>query len=166
MTALYEIVRYRDQFERLAESGEVDAQTVLDTLESLDGELNDKAVSIAQFSQNLDATAQAVREAAKAMLSRADRIEKRAESIRNYLLYNMQFAQVTKIECPWFVIAVRKNPAAVAIDDEAAIPEAYRVQPEPPPPRLDKKAIGAALKAGEDVPGARLVQSERLDIRV
>jgi hypothetical protein len=166
MTALYEIVRYRDQFERLAESGELDPQTVLDTLESLDGELNDKAISIAQFSQNLDATAQAVRDAAKAMLERADRIEKRAEAIRNYMLFQLQTARVSKIECPWFVIAVRKNPAAVAIDDEAAIPEAYRVQPEPPPPRLDKKAIGAALKAGEDVPGARLVQSERLDIRV
>jgi hypothetical protein len=166
MTALYEIVRYRDQFERLAESGEIDPQTVLDTLESLDGELNDKAISIAQFSQNLDATAAAVREAAKAMLSRAERIERRAEAIRNYMLFQLQTARVSKIECPWFTIAVRKNPAVVVIDSEAAIPEAFKVQPDPPPPRLDKKAIGAALKAGEDVPGARLVQSERLDIRV
>lgn len=165
MTHLYEIVRHRAEFERLAESGDLDPQVILDTLESLDGELNEKAISVAQFSRNLDATAAAVREAGKAMLERAARLEKRAESIRGYMLYQLQFAGVSKIECPWFVIQVKKNPAAVVIDDEAAIPEAFKVQPEPPPPRPDKKAIGAALKAGEDVPGARLVQSDRLEIK-
>ena len=165
MSHLYEIVRHRAEFERLAESGDLDPQVILDTLESLDGELSDKAVSVAQFSRNLEATAAAVREAGKAMLDRAARLEKRAESIRNYLLFQMEFAQVSKIECPWFVIAVRKNPPMVVIDDEAAIPEAYKVQPEPPAPRPDKKQIAAAIKAGEDVPGARLVQSERLEIK-
>jgi hypothetical protein len=165
MTHLYEIVRHRAEFERLADQGDLDPQLILDTLESLDGELNDKAISIAQFTRNLDATAQAVREAGKAMLERAGRIEKRAESIRAYMLYQLQFAGVSKIECPWFVIAVKKNPPAVVLDDEAAVPQAFKVQPEPPAPRPDKKAIAAALKAGEDVPGCRLVQSDRLEIR-
>ena len=165
MSHLYEIVRHRAEFERLAESGELDPQTVIDTLESLDGELNDKAISVAQFSRNLDATAAAVREAGKAMLERAARLEKRAESIRNYMLLQLEFAGVSKIECPWFVIQVKRNPPAVVIDDEKALPPEYLVQPEPPAPRPDKKAIGAALKAGEDVPGARLIQSDRLEIR-
>lgn len=165
MTALYEIVRHRAEFERLAESGELDPQLILDTLESLDGELNDKAVSVAQFSRNIEATAAAVREAGKAMLERAARLEKRAESIRNYLLLQMEFAQVSKIECPWFVISIRKNPPAVVIDDEAQIPDAYKVVPEPPPPRPDKAKIKDALRAGDDVPGARLVQGERLEIK-
>ena len=165
MAHLYEIVQHRAEFERLAESGELDPQLVLDTLESLDGELNDKAVSVAQFTRNLDATAQAVREAGKAMLDRAARLEKRSQSIRDYLLFQMQFAQITKIECPWFVIQVKKNPAAVVIEDEASIPAEFKVQPEPPPPRPDKAKIRDALKAGEDVPGARLVQSDRVEIR-
>lgn len=165
MSHLYEIVRHRAEFERLAESGEIDPQVIVDTLESLDGELNDKAISIAQFTRNLDATAQAVREAGKAMLERAARLEKRAQSIRDYMLFQLQFAQVTKIECPWFVIQVKKNPPAVVIDDEAAIPEAFKVQPEPPPPRPDKAKIRDALKAGEEVPGARLVQSERVEVK-
>lgn len=165
MTHLYEIVRHRAEFERLADQGDLDPQLIIDTLESLDGELNDKAISIAQFTRNLDVTAQAVREAGKAMLERAARIEKRAESIRSYMLYQLQYAGVTKIECPWFTIAVKKNPPSVVIDDERAVPEAFKVAPEPPAPRPDKKAIGAALKAGEDVPGCRLVQSERLEVK-
>lgn len=162
---LYEIVRHRAEFERLAESGELDPQVIVDTLESLDGELNDKCVSIAQFAQNIDATATAVREAGKKMLERAARLEKRAESIRNYMLFQMQFAQVSKIECPWFVIAIRKNPPAVVIDDEAAVPEEFKTVPEPPAPRPDRTKIRDALKAGEDVPGCRLVQGERLEVR-
>jgi hypothetical protein len=165
MSHLYEIVRHRAEFERLAESGEVDAQTVMDTLESLDGELNEKAVSVAMFSRNLDATAAAVREAGKAMLERAARLERRAESIRQYMLYQLQFAQVSKIECPWFTIAIKRNPPAVVIDDEQALPAEYLTQPEPPAPRPDKAKIKDALKAGADVPGARLIQSDRLEVR-
>ena len=165
MTHLYEIVQHRAEFERLAEQGDLDPQLIVDTLESLDGELNDKAVAVAQFSRNIEATAAAVREAGKAMLDRAARLEKRAESIRNYLLFQMEFAQVSKIECPWFTIAIRKNPPAVIIDDEAAVPDQFKVTPEPPAPRPDKALIRDALKAGEDVPGARLVQSERLEIK-
>ncbi len=165
MTHLYEIVRNRAEFERLAESGELDPQVIADTLESLDGELNDKAVTIAQFTRNLDATAQAVSEAGKAMLARAERIRKRAESIRAYLLFQLEFAQVSKIESPWFVIQVKRNPPTVVIDDEAAVPPEFIVQPDPPAPRPDKAAIKDAIKAGRDVPGARLVQSDRLEIR-
>jgi hypothetical protein len=165
MPHLYEIVRHRAEFERLAEQGDLDPQLILDTLESLDGELNDKAVTIAQFTRNIDATAQAVREAGKAMIERAARLEKRAQSIRDYMLYQLQFAGVSKIECPWFVISVKRNPPAVAIDDEKAIPPQYLAVPEPPAPRPDKAAIRDALKAGEDVPGCRLVQSDRLEIK-
>jgi len=165
MPHLYEIVAHRAEFERLAEQGDLDPQLIVDTLESLDGELEAKAVSIAQFTRNLDSTAAAVREAGKSMLERAARLEKRAESIRNYMLYQFQFAGVTKIECPWFVISIRKNPPAVVIDDEKSVPEDFKTVPEPPAPRPDKVKIRDALKAGEDVPGCRLLQSERLEIK-
>lgn len=162
---LYELTQNRAEFERLAESGELDPQTVLDTLEAIEGSIQEKAIRVAMFSRNLEATAQAVREAGKAMLERAARLEKRAASIEQYLLMNMQFSQITKIECPYFVVSIRRNPPAVVIDDEAALPAQYRVAPEPPPPRPDKKAIAAAIKAGESVPGARLVESDRLEIK-
>jgi hypothetical protein len=165
MTALYEIVRNRAEFERLAESGELDPQTVLDTLESLDGELNDKAISVAMFCRNLEANAAAVREAGKAMLARAERLEKRADSIKNYLLFQLEFAQVTKVECPQFVISVRRNPPAVVIDSMEAIPAQYWRQPEPPAPTIDKKLIAVDLKGGCVVPGARLMQSDRIEIK-
>jgi hypothetical protein len=56
----------------------------------------------------------------------------------------------------------------VDIFDERQVPEAFMVTPEPAPPpqpRPDKAAIKAALAAGTDVPGARLTQGTRLEIK-
>lgn len=162
---LYELVQYQNQLATLADSGEVPPEQIADTLESLEGDIREKSVQVAAFTKNLDATADAVREAAKKMLERADRIEKRAESIRQYLLFNMQAAGISKVECPWFTLTVRKNPPAVVIDDEEQLPREYIVQPPPPSPRPDKDAIKRALREGQAVPGARLVQGERLEIK-
>jgi len=165
VTPLYELVRYQHELEVLADSGEVPPEQIADTLEALDGDIREKAVQVAAFTRNLDASADAIREAGKAMLARADRIAKRAEAVRNYLLFQCQAAGITKIESPWFTLSVRRNPPSVVIDDEAAVPPEFIVQPPPPAPRPDKDAIKRKLKAGEDVPGCRLVQGERLEIK-
>lgn len=165
LTPLYELVAYRNELETLADSGEIPPEQIADTLNALEGDIQEKAVAVAMFSRNLEATAEAIREAAKAMLTRAERVQRRAESVQQYLLYNMQAAGITKIEAPQFVLAVRKNPPAVIVDDEAQIPADFMVQPAPPPPRPDKTAIKRELQAGHAVPGAHLLQSERLEIR-
>lgn len=164
-TPLYELVRYQHELAALADSGEVPPEQIADTINALEGDIQTKAVDVAAFTRNLEATAEAVREAAKQMLSRADRIEKRAESIRAYLLFNLQTAGITKIESPWFTLSIRKNPPAVVVDDESLIPQEFIVQPPPPAPRPDKTAIARALKAGADVPGCRLFQNERLEVK-
>lgn len=165
ITPLYELVRHQHELQALADSGDIPAEQIADTLDLIEGDIREKAIDVAAFSRNLDATAEAVRAAAKAMLARADRIEKRAESIRAYLLFQCQAAGVTKIESPWFTLSVRKNPPAVVIDDEASLPAEYIVQPPPPAPRPDRDRIRRDIKAGIDVPGAHLLQTERLEIR-
>jgi hypothetical protein len=97
------------------------------------------------------------------MAKRRKALESRAASIRSYLLQNMVRAGVTKIECPLFKLAVRDNPPSVVIDGE--VPEEFMRQPEPPPPVADKKAIGEALKAGREIPGAHLSRGQRLEIK-
>jgi Siphovirus Gp157 len=164
-TPLYQLVQFQHELEVLSDSGEIPPEQIAETLDALQGDIRDKAISVAQFTKNLDATADAVREAGKAMLARAERIEKRAESVRAYLTFQMQAAGISKIECPFFTLALRKNPPAVVIDDEAQIPSNYYVPPPPPVPKLDKVALKRAIQAGTDVPGVHLLQSERLEIR-
>jgi Siphovirus Gp157 len=163
MTALYVLAQeHRALAERLADL-DIDAQTLADTLEGEAGAFEQKAVAVAMVSRNFDATAQAIKEAEAAMAARRKAIENRAASLRSYLLNCMQATGIKKIDCPHFTLAVRDNPPAVDVFDAAQLPAEYMRQPEPPSP--DKTAIKEALKMGKEVPGARLTQGQRLEIK-
>jgi len=165
MTALYVLAQeYRAAAEQLADL-DIDAQTISDTLESLSGDFEGKSVAVAMFARNIEASAEQIKLAEKAMAERRKSLEKKAAHIREYLLSCMLATGINKIECPHFVLAVKKNPPAVVVEDEQQIPERFMRQPEPPPPAVDKKAIAEALKAGENVPGARMGSGFRLDIK-
>jgi hypothetical protein len=138
-------------------------EVIADTLESLQYPLEQKATNVAMFARNLEATADAIKEAEGEMAKRRKALESRAANIRAYLLQNMVRAGISKIECPMFKLAVRDNPPSVVIDGD--VPAEFMRQPEPPPPAPDKKAIGEALKAGRDVPGAHLLRGQRLEIK-
>lgn len=165
MTALYQLTaEYRAAAERLQDL-ELDDQTIADTLEGMAGELTTKATNVACVVRNLESFAEQIKQAEEAMAKRRKALENRAAAVRRYLMDNMQACNITKIESPFFIVAIRDNPPAVVIDDPGQIPCNLYNYPEAPPPTPDKKAIAAALKSGEDVPGAHLERGKRLDIR-
>ena len=164
MSALFELAsEYREAHERMEAAG-FDAQTIADTLDGIAGDLEDKAIAVAKFARNLEAEADAISDAIKAMQARASATAHKAAGLRKYLMDAMVAAGVRKVSCPFFVVSVRETPAAVVIDDALAIPERFLVHPEAPPPRPDKRAIAEAIKS-ESVPWAHLQKSTRLDIR-
>lgn len=165
MPKLYELTTQFAELNALAESDDLPDELIADTLEGLQGDLQAKATNVAMLVRNLEAGADAIDEAAKAMQQRANRVRARAERVAAYVLFCMQSAGITKIESPYFVLAVRKNNAAVRIAEGVELPDDYMVQPEPPPPRPDKKKLADALKAGEVIDGVWLEQGERLEIR-
>lgn len=150
---------------RKLEELDLDEQTFLDTLEGLSGELEVKATNVAMFVKNLEASADAIKQAEKQMADRRKAIEAKAERIRNYLLENMVKTGISKIECPHFVLSVRKNPPSVDAFSIDQIPDDYFDIPEPPPPTLNKKRLAEDLKAGVVIDGARLTQGNSLQIK-
>jgi hypothetical protein len=163
--ALYQI---SDQYladVRKLEELDLDEQTFLDTLEGLAGELEVKATNVAMLVKNLEASADAIKQAEKQMADRRKAIEAKTERIRKYLLENMIKTGISKIECPYFVLSVRKNPPAVEVLMADQIPDDYYDIPEPPPPVLNKKRLADDLKAGVVIEGARLTQGNSLQIK-
>jgi hypothetical protein len=161
---LFELsAEYREAHERMEAAG-FDAQTIADTLDGIAGDLEEKAIAVAKFARNLEAEADAISEAIKAMQTRAAATANRAAGLRKYLMDAMVACGVRKVSCPYFVVSVRETPSAVVIDDESAIPAQFLVQPEAPPPRPDKRAIAEAIKVAP-VPWAHMQMSTRLDIR-
>lgn len=163
--ALYEISsQYLADLNKLNEL-ELDEQTFLDTLEGLSGELEQKAINVAMYIKNLEVSADAIKQAEKAMADRRKSIEEKQDKIRKYLLENMLKTGITKIECPHFVLSVRKNPASVDVLMQDQIPDEYFDIPDPLPPTLNKKRLAEDLKAGVLIEGARLTQGNSLQIK-
>lgn len=166
---LYELTAQYKSLETLEASEDLPAEVIRDTLDGLQGDLQVKSTNVGYFIRNLEATADAIDEAAKTMRERAERARKRAQSLKDYLLFNMQACDITKIECEHFTLKVVNNPPSVIIDNEADVPEEFwRQPPQPPmPPKvIDKRALGDAIKTGRQVPGAHSEQRQRLDIKL
>jgi hypothetical protein len=144
---------------------EMDEQTIADTLEGLQGEIEVKATNVAAFIRNLEVNAEAIKSAEADMAARRKAIENRAKRIRQYLQEQMTRTGTLKIECPHFKVSIRDNPPAVVIDAEGLIPETYMRVVPPPPPVPDKKAIADALKIGTEIPGVHLERGQRLEIK-
>lgn len=163
---LFEISAQFHELEKLADSDEIPAEVIRDTLESVDAAFEDKAVAVAKMVLSLEAEATAIDAAADQMIDRAWRVQKRANSLRAYLLFQFQSIDKKRIETDELVLNRRANPVAVQITNEHAIPEQFWVQPPPPAKRIDKKAVKDALQAGTIIEGAFLESGERLEIKL
>lgn len=165
MTALYVLTaEYRQAASRLLEL-DLDETTIAETLESMTGDIEQKAIATAMVTRNLDALADSIKQAEAGMAARRKAVEARADNVRAYLLNNMLACGISKIESPYFELSIRENPASVVIDCAIEIPADYYRQPETPPPVVDKKLIAQAIKDGFAVPGVHLERVKRLSIK-
>lgn len=165
MTSLFTVAAEYRQTAIQLEDMDLDAQTIADTLEGMAGDFEDKALAVAAVIRGLEHDAAGIKAAEADMRARREALERRAKSMRDYLLGAMQYTGVKKIACPQYVISTAKTPCAVVIKDAALLPAEMMRIPEPKPAEPDKKAIAAAINAGHVVPGAELVAGERLQIK-
>ena len=149
MPKLYELTT---QYKGLAELDDLPEDALHDTLEALEGDLQVKAENLLAVVTNMGADVAAIDAEIKRLQARKKAITNRQESLREYLRYNMDEAGISKITCPLFTITLAAGRPVVDVQDESLIPDGYaRVER-----KLDKTAILRALKAGKDVPGAKL----------
>lgn len=149
---------------KLAEDG-LDAQTIRDTIESISGPFEEKAKSAVSVARSYEALAAQIKDAEAQMAKRRKALENSAARIREYVLGCMVAGNVERVESPFFVLSVAANPPAVDVFDAKQVPDEFWRQPPIPEKEIDKTAIKAALTAGQDVPGARLVRGVRLAVR-
>ena len=102
-------------------------------------------------------SAKALKEEKEAFYKRQKAAENKAAQLESYLANVLDGEKVKETE---FSIGWRKSKA-VTITDEKKLPETFLIAQ---PPKVDKTAIGKALKGGEDVPGAEL--EERVNIQI
>lgn len=165
LPSLYQLSNEYQQAATTLATLDIDEQTLADTLEGMAGNLEVKAQNVAMVARNLEALAMAIKQAEKGMADRRKAIEARADKVRQYIQDCMERAGISKIECPYFALAIRENPPTVIIDDASQLPNEYLRVPPLPEPEPDKKAILAAIKDGKAVPGAHVERRKKLEIK-
>jgi hypothetical protein len=140
----------------------MDVETVRDTIEG-QYQLNE-LIALATEEGMVDATlCNSIQEMIDKLKDRKDRIEKRISLRREAILAAMVTAEIHKLEVPTATLSRKKLPPTALILEEAEIPSDFW---EPQAPKLSKKAVLEALKAGQRVPGAQLSNGgETLQIR-
>lgn len=161
--SLYNITHdYLRAIDQLAD--EPDAQKAADILECIGGALQDKLGNVALYVRTLDANRDMVEQEIARLTIIKDSLSVKRATLVKRMDDAMAAAGITEVAHPLLTIKRKKNPPACEIYNEALLPAQYMVQPEPPAPKPDKRAILAALKAGEQIEGARIVQADRLVI--
>lgn len=162
---LFHIANEYRQITEVLQNTDIDEQTLADTLEGERWTLEVKAQNYGFVIRNLQSLAASIKEAEGEMAKRRKSAENRALALQERLKLGMEIAGVTKLECPYFAIAIKSNPPAVEIFDEKQIPVSFLRQVELPPPSPDKTAIKAAIKSGIEVPGAKMITNTRIEIK-
>lgn len=155
-------------------------QDILDAIEAADGEMSDeqvaalealghsievKAENVAKVIRSLEADAEGLRQERLRFAQKEQAATNKVARLKGYLLDCLRAAGRDKIKGELLSVAVQQSGESVVVTDEKAIPAAFWRKPEPPPPEVDKKAILAAHKDGQEVPGVAYTRTEYIRIR-
>ena len=131
-------------------------------LEELAGQEADKIDGFAQFCRLQSERISALEAESKRLARRAKSLERGMDYLKSNYLYTMQEHGLQKLNGNVYAVSIRKTPV-VRIEDEKAIPATFWT--EKVVRSVSKTAIKDALKQGQEVPGACMVESYSLQVR-
>lgn len=146
---LYELTEQWEDVFNMMEDGETDEQVIFDTLESIEGEIEDKADNYAKMIRNLQASVDVLKAEEERLYQRRKSTENHIQRLKDNLQANLEFIGKTKFKTDLFSFSVAKNggnqPLSITgnLDD---IPGKYLI---PQPPKVNNNAVRELLKDKE-----------------
>lgn len=162
---IYEITSDYLQLMQMMEDPELDPQTLADTMEGIEGELEDKADNYARVMKNMEADLNGIKAEIDRLSTRKKTIENNIKRMKEALQFSMETTGKTKFKTELFSFGIRKNAPAVIMDEPYIenVPERFLKYSDP---TINRTAIKEAIQNGEDLEGlAHLESSNSLTIR-
>ena len=150
---MHELQLHEHLRERLTETySDIDEETLSDTLEGMTS-LHEKLAVVIRSQQHDSDISKALKERIGEMRGRLKRFENRIEKKRELVTYVMECADIRKLNEPDFSASLRIVPPSLRVIDENVVPDNFW---NPQPPKLDRQALLAHLKANQSIPGVSL----------
>lgn len=164
MSTLYELTGEYLYLMELMEDPDVDPQMVVDTLESVGGELETKADGYATIRLEFDSEIEKLKKEIDRLAKRKRTIENNRKRLTDSLMNAMIAMNKKKIKTDRFSFTIKKSGPALVIDDPDKVPDMYHI---PQPDKIDEISIKTMLKneAGQRCGYAHLIQKDSLLIK-
>ena len=147
----------------MAEDPDTDPEVFADTLEGLEGAIEDKADGYAMVMRQMSVDADGIKAEIDRLTKRKKAIEGSVQRMRDSLKEAMELTGKTKFKTGLFSFGIQKNPPSLKLDvEEDKVPAKYRI---PQPDKIDSKAIKDAINAGASYDWCHMEQTESLRIR-
>lgn len=161
--------KYRELWERFENESDQHMQGAerhesvgREEFDKLEVDYGEKVENIGKLIQSLRATADALDTESARLKARAASIKRKIDWLKSYVVDSMRTLGRDKIEGGVLVVSLTRNQR-VELSDIQPIPDRFVTVVEEQ--KIDKAGIRQALKDGEDVPGARLVDTHSIKIR-
>ena len=158
---LYDLTDNFNKVYNQIQAGE-DSEVYLDTLNSIEEAIEEKAIGYAKVIKNIESDNQALAEEIKRLQGRKASNENAIKNLKSNLQDSMEQTGKTVFKTPLFSFGIQNNKESTNIIDETKIPEHYFNEQ---PKKLDKRRLLEDMQNGEEIEGADIKQTRSLRIR-
>ncbi len=159
---LYELTQNYLNLQVLLDDETVGTDIINKALNEVGGEIEEKAENIAILIKNLESDVEGFKKEEERLAAKRSSAENKIKGLKTYLDTTMRSTGKEKFKTKLFSFNIQKNAPSVEVADEKVIPKEYFIEQDP---KLDRKALLAALKDGKEIQGVTIKQTKSLRIR-
>lgn len=143
-----------DNYRKLASRDDLDPTILKDTLDAIQDDRRSKLDNLATWADQLKSEIDFMSDKKKSWEDEITYRKNKLAWIKQYITDVLDDAGIKRLTTDNHLLSARNFKASTIIDNDEKLPDKFKVTETTTKP--DKKAIYKALKAGEEVPGARL----------
>jgi len=151
---------YEEFFQSIVEQNALTPEQQVALGESIKTSI-EKRDAMGAFLARLDGEAEILKKEEQRLATRRRMFERIREIFQDSLHWQLENWGVKRVEGQKFSFTIKKNPPSVEIGDEKLIPAEFIDYS----PTISRARIKDALSEGKEVPGAKLNQKTRLEIK-
>lgn len=148
------------------DAGEIDDKVWQDTMEAIDGELEDKLDAMEYVMEGYEndlVVLQKEEERLKEVVKNKKSVENRIKNFKRFMGYFLEAAGKKKVTTDNHIYSIRNLKASVETNDD--LPDEYIVEHTKVERKPDKNRLYKELKAGAEIPGAWLKPNRKAVIK-
>lgn len=158
--SLYEIASLYRQIADMEPETDEERAAMIQALDEVEDRFESKLENCIYFLRNTESREMEIMAEENRLMAKRKKLERKAESFRNYIEAMMMLAQRREAKAGIFNVKFKLNPWSVTINDLNAVPDEFFITRRD----VSREKLQEARREGIMVPGVEFVRNERMVI--